>query len=643
MATITTFAYDAVGGVPSYTSGNIIDWLYQLTFRANGVLPGSDGGLAVSTDGTGNALVQNGVCALGGRTAVLTAGPQSVAMSPLPANGFRTSYAIVMRYNTATQTTALVAIAGSTIANPGPAVNPSIVALTDVLLAYVLAVNTGSIAYTVTDARTFTDTGTFAPTGSTTYTASDLNINSAIIAPITGNSTIDITAGSIYKGTRLFIKNTTSGSYTLTVHYSGSLGDISLVSGAWIALTWDGSVWVNTTVNSDWDLVIDSNAKLDLWCQHTGGLYKRVLIRAGTWTASALSPTAGVLVNLTAAGTTYIFAEKGAVISYTGSYNGMISGLYRSSAVADVSSELNDGINISITNSGFADSSACGFNTLKNLNNCSSSVTVQSNTFQSYGYFSCEYLYNCIAKFNNSGKYYGFHGCNYIVNCLANITSSNTFAINGYSGCTYISNSSSVVNSTASSTPACYYLCVRLSNCKANMNGTGSSAYGFSSCSFVSTCYAGIITTGSSGSCVGFNNSTQLSSCEAVCQPSGSTVTNNGYAGCTELSSCDCTMVATGSANGYCYNTCNDVSACKGASTGSTSGVNTGMSGCNSVIGCRMTATNPGAGTGYAFGSCKKMQQNVNTSSKTGGYTSCYADSGTANAVADTAAGGYNS
>lgn len=244
MATITTFAYDAVAGSPSYTSGNIIDWLYQLTFRANGVMPGSDGGLAVSTDGTGNVLVANGVCALGGRTAVLTAGPQTTAMTPLPANGFRTSYAVVMRYDTSTQTTAIVTIPGSTIANPGPAVNPSIVALTDVLLAYVLAVNTGSIAYTVTDARTFTNTGTFAPTGSTTYTASDLNINSAIIAPITANATIDITAGSIYKGTRLFIKNTSAGAYNITLHFSGSVADIIIPPTQWASMQWDGSAWV---------------------------------------------------------------------------------------------------------------------------------------------------------------------------------------------------------------------------------------------------------------------------------------------------------------------------------------------------------------------------------------------------------------
>ena len=243
MATINTFAYDSVAGVPSYTSGNIIDWMYQISLRSNGVIPGSDSGLAVSTDGTGNVLTQNGVSILGGRSAVLTAGPQTTSLGTLPANGFRTAYAIVMRYNTSTQSTSIVSIAGSTIANPGPAVNPSIVALTDILLAYVLAVNTGSIAYTTTDARTYTTNALLTPTGTITYSASDLGVNAMIIAPITAAATINITAGSIYQGNRIFIKNTSAGAFNITLHFSATIADIILSPSAWIYLQWDGSTW----------------------------------------------------------------------------------------------------------------------------------------------------------------------------------------------------------------------------------------------------------------------------------------------------------------------------------------------------------------------------------------------------------------
>src|SRR6185369_10485587 len=112
--------------------------------------------LAVTSDGLGNVLTQNGVCYLSGRSYKLTGGPSTTTLTPAPASGFRTAYAVVVRFTPAALTGTVTIIAGSTIANPGPAVNPSIVAATDVLLAYVLAVNTGgTIVWTVTDARAF--------------------------------------------------------------------------------------------------------------------------------------------------------------------------------------------------------------------------------------------------------------------------------------------------------------------------------------------------------------------------------------------------------------------------------------------------------------------------------------------------------
>lgn len=46
---------------------------------------------------------------------------------------------------------------------------------------------------------------------------------------------------------------------------------------------------------------------------------------------------------------------------------------------------------------------------------------------------------------------------------------------------------------------------------------------------------------------------------------------------------------------------------------------------------------------GYGLNNCKKCQQNISTGCSTANYNNAYADSGTANACADTAAGGYNS
>lgn len=153
--TETVFAFDTISaGNPQYNAAAELDWMWQWNERRDGVFLSLDSALAVTADGVGNALIQNGVCDLGGRTYKLAGGPQTTALTPLPASGFRTAYAVVVRFTVSSASATVVTIAGSTIANPGPAVNPSIVTATDVLLAYVLAVNVaGTITYTVTDAR----------------------------------------------------------------------------------------------------------------------------------------------------------------------------------------------------------------------------------------------------------------------------------------------------------------------------------------------------------------------------------------------------------------------------------------------------------------------------------------------------------
>jgi len=620
MATITTFAYDAVGGVPSYTSGNIADWLYQLTFRANGVIPGSDGGLAVSSDGIGNVLVQNGACSLAGRSAVLTAGPASTAMTPLPSSGFRTAYAVVMRYNTSTQTTSIVTIAGSTIANPGPAVNPAYVELTDILLAYVLAVNTaGTTVYTVTDARVFSTNALETPTGSTTYSATDLGKDAVIIAPLSANATIDITAGSIYQGNRLFVKNTTSGGFTLTLHYSASLGDISLSPGAWIALAWDGSVWVNTTVNSDWDLVIDSNAKLDLWCQHVGGLYKRVLIRAGTWTASALSPTAGVLVNLDNTGTKYVFAEKGSNIVYSASYAGTMYGLYRATLNTDMSLERFEGISINITNSN-ASNSTNGFYNLTNMTDCNGVI---SSTIGGSSFINCNNLINCIATAGTSGNagLKGFNTCNYLTGCTSTMSSASaTGSIYAYFGCNQLSNCQGLIGSSITGGNNLFANCSYLSNCnaKASLSITGSSIVGYTTCEYITGCLATITNSG-----LGQNPA--------------------GFAVCNYISSSQAIVVGPSNASAICFQTCKDINSCNANASGASSATNYGFLNCSGIVACIASSTNAGAGLGYGYGTSNKMQQNRVGTFKSSIYNNCFADAGTAQACSDTAAGGYNS
>jgi len=76
----------------------------------------------------------------------------------------------------------------------------------------------------------------------------------------------------------------------------------------------------------------------------------------------------------------------------------------------------------------------------------------------------------------------------------------------------------------------------------------------------------------------------------------------------------------------------------------SAAGIAAGFSGAKRVTDCvadSVTAT--GGGSGYGFRACKSCLGNKSTNNTTAAYYVSYADAGTTNACADTAAGGYNS
>ena len=98
----------------------------------------------------------------------------------------------------------------------------------------------------------------------------------------------------------------------------------------------------------------------------------------------------------------------------------------------------------------------------------------------------------------------------------------------------------------------------------------------------------------------------------------------------------------SGIANIDAFSSCNFVSMCKATSMTLSFGVNgtsKGFGGCNNLT--INLVDNSGIGS-YGYVSCKSMQQNKASNVDTK-YSASYADAGTANACADTAAGGYNS
>ena len=72
----TATFYPSLTDNPQYTSNQQLNWLWQALRRNDGVLQDLDLALAVTSDGVGNALTQNGVAFLTGRSYVLSGGPQ---------------------------------------------------------------------------------------------------------------------------------------------------------------------------------------------------------------------------------------------------------------------------------------------------------------------------------------------------------------------------------------------------------------------------------------------------------------------------------------------------------------------------------------------------------------------------------------
>ena len=166
---------------------------------------------------------------------------------------------------------------------------------------------------------------------------------------------------------------------------------------------WDGSGVVN------YDLVIDSNAKLDLWCSANAGQYHRVLVRSGSWTATNIGVvTSGVMIDLDKAGTSYVFAEKGSSINYSGSYGANMYGLYHATAPTDMSVERFENVKINITNTS---STGYGFYNCTNLTNCTGTGTAAG--AGGNGFNGCSGIILCAGKGLDSGAGigYGFFSC----------------------------------------------------------------------------------------------------------------------------------------------------------------------------------------------------------------------------------------
>ena len=330
-----------------------------------------------------------------------------------------------------------------------------------------------------------------------------------------------------------------------------------------------------------YDLIVDSVAKLEAWGRATLGQFVRVYVKTGTWTATVLGTTAAI-VDLGTAGTREIKAEIGATLVYSGSSAGVIYGLYRGTLPAD-GFEKCTRISITITNTGAG--VAMGCNKLNGLE-------------------------NVICTVNGGGGSYGFNECYNLTKCTATSSLSvagSLLAVGFYGGNNLNECNGTVDAGSTNNQAVAFHTCNFLIHCNGTMSGVNGS--GFHTCTYLTSCtgiaHAGVLA-------CGFHSCSHIHSCVGTASGDGTTV---GFQ--------DCTYIYDSQGRGY------DGTGGYGIQTATV------------VIGCVGSGT--GSSVGYGFANCKKMQQNSQGTCTTAGYTGCYADKGTTDAVADTAAGGHNS
>ena len=272
--------------------------------------------------------------------------------------------------------------------------------------------------------------------------------------------------------------------------------------------TW--SAWSNTA-RLDFDLIIDSNAKLDLLCQDVAGKYPRVLVKAGAWTASALGPTAGVLIDTSLSGTRYMFGEKGSSINYSASEAAGIIGI-KSTASDTTDFEKFESITLNITNTNVA-GDVYGFRFCSNLVNCKAvcvgktavfgisggvnhiscngTATTSSAITGAYGFNFCTNLINCFGLGTGLGASsfgVGFTSCLNLINCTGYGIGSTLS--NGFAACTSLTLCTGEGTGPSGTSVAGFSTCVGLINCSGRgLNAGAGTGYGFSNCKKVQQCY----------------------------------------------------------------------------------------------------------------------------------------------------------
>lgn len=482
-------------------------------------------------------------------------------------------------------------------------------------------------------------------------------------------------------GTWAFIQET---SYLLTIDtVAPAAGEILLAT---VGVTAGAISSINQnayeTPGGQYDLVIDSDAKLDALCRATLGQFKRVFVKSGTY--SPISTLGSVMIDEVLAGTQVIDCEVDSKFVWTPDVNAAVIGIRgRRAAGSDLrpvlTQERIEGLQLEILNTNVgASSSAYGFSRLQNLKGCKSVVgSANTTSVFSYSYYESSFVDDCLAGRHATYPdcaWYGFYritsGSNLTVNMeyaqssaglsniafseIRDVTGLRAYATTSQARMTWFSGVSQVkglylylrnqapagpisiftlVDSVAdvyvdaqfnsASAINCFYRGLKVTNSRIDITQSGNGAlYGAEE-------YPGSL----------YNE--RFVNVEMNLSSTGSGLVI-GFNKANQLVNCSVTITGVGTGARSGYKNSNNISGCFANVTGSSSSDITGFESCGQLTGNSSVATNSGAGAGHGYWGCSMMQHNDRISAcKTATFTVCYADI-SGNAAALTAAGGYN-
>jgi hypothetical protein len=197
--------------------------------------------------------------------------------------------------------------------------------------------------------------------------------------------------------------------------------------------------------------------------------------------------------------------------------------------------------------------------------------------------------------------------------------------------------SSGIIQTIATGTITVMSACNNISsfNITGITGANGVTIKGMDTCNQISS---GILQNFTNGIIKGLDTCLNVSGVQCYNFVNASTDAIYGFSACIEISGCKALTLTANNATSYGFSTCTQMSSCKADGCSSV----TGNNGIGFVQGIGMTGCYAANCDLYGYFGCKAMGFNTSGAGNGANYNTSYADHGTGNAAADTAAGGYN-